>query len=138
MRQISQLIRHKEPLTLPADASVQQACSGMRDRRVGAVLVLENDKLVGIFTARDAVGRVLAHCRDPATTKLADVMTKDPTALPAGCAAIEALRAMQDGGFRHVPVVQDGKLLGVVSKGDFSGLEHNTLEEETVLWERMA
>jgi CBS domain-containing protein len=109
----------------------------MKDRRVGAVLVTEAERLIGIFTARDAVCRVLANGKSPTETTLAEVMTKEPASLLAGCTAIEALRLMQNGGFRHVPVVQDGKLLGVVSKGDFSGLEYNRLEEETVLWERI-
>jgi len=137
MRQISEMVRHQDPLTLPATASVQHACECMRDRRVGAVLVTRSDRLVGIFTARDAVCRVLAAGLNPAKTKLAAVMTSDPRTLPAGQMAIEALRLMQDGGFRHVPVVDDGKIRGVVSKGDFRGLEQDRLEEESVLWERI-
>jgi CBS domain-containing protein len=108
----------------------------MRDKRVGAVLITEDDSLVGIFTARDTVGRVVADGRDPATTKLADVITKNPDTMPSGRTAIEGLRMMQEGGYRHIPVVEGRKLLGVVSKGDFSGLEYDRLEEETILWER--
>lgn len=136
MREIAQLVRHQIPLVLPATASVRAACEGMRDRRVGAVLAVEDGSLVGIFTARDAVSRVLASGRNAAETPLADVMTRRPATLPAGATAIEALRLMQDGGYRHVPVVENGKILGVVSKGDFSGLEIGRLEAETVLWER--
>ena len=78
---------------------------------------------------------MVAEGRDPVKTVLADVMTKNPDTLPPGRTAIEALRMMQDGGYRHIPVVEDGRPLGVVSKGDFRGLEQDRLEEETVLWE---
>ncbi|MBI3707299.1 MAG: CBS domain-containing protein [Proteobacteria bacterium] len=137
-RQMSDMVRDQNPLTLPASASVKEACRRMRERRVGAVLVTNGKgRLAGIFTGRDAIGRVLAEGRDPATTSLVDVMTKNPDTTPPGCTAIEALRAMQDGGYRHLPVVQDGKLVGVVSRGDFRGLEQARLDEETGLWERI-
>lgn len=123
---------------LPATATVRHACERMRDRRVGAVLVTEKDRqLVGIFTGRDAVGRVLAEGRDPAKTTLAEVMTVDPRTMPPEKTAIEALRLMHDLGFRHLPVIQERKVLGVVSRGDFRGLEQDRLEEETELWERV-
>jgi len=109
----------------------------MRDRKVGAVIVGEAERLLGIFTGRDAVCRVLATGCNPAATKLADVMTGNPDTLSAGRPAIDALRLMQDGGYRHVPVVENGKVLGMVSKGDFKGPESDRLEEETVLWERV-
>jgi CBS domain-containing protein len=110
----------------------------MRDRRVGAVLVTDVDRrLVGIFTGRDAVCRVLADGRNIATTTLAEVMTRDPDTIPPGRTAIEALRLMQDGGYRHLPVIDKGKVIGVVSRGDFRGLEQARLDEETGLWERI-
>jgi len=136
-RQMSEILRHQKPLTLPPEASVQEACRHMHARRVGAVLVTETTgALAGIFTGRDAV-RVLAEARDPAATPLRQVMTRDPVTLPPGRTAIEALRLMHDGGFRHVPVVQDGAVVGVVSRGDFRGLEQDRLDEETGLWERI-
>ena len=78
----------------------------MRDRRVGAILVTEGDhRLLGIFTGRDAVHRVLAEGKSPARTKLAEVMTPEPDTMPPGKTAIEALRLMEDGRYRHGPVV---------------------------------
>jgi CBS domain-containing protein len=126
MRQITELVKHQNPLTMPPHTTVQDACLRMQERRVGAVLVTETERLVGIFTARDAVCRVLANGKSPAETTLAEVMTRDPASLQTGCTAIEALRLMQE-----------RKLLGVVSKGDFSGQEYGRLEEETILWERI-
>ena len=137
-RSISDIVRQQSPLTLPPDTTVQDACQHMRDRRVGAVLVIDRDRrLVGIFTGRDAVCRVLAAGLSPADTRLAEVMTPDPDTMAPGGTAIDALRLMQDGGFRHIPVVDSGRVAGVVSHGDFRGLEQARLDEETGLWERI-
>jgi CBS domain-containing protein len=138
MRQVSEMVSHQNPVTLPPSATVQHACACMRDRRVGAVLVTEGGRqLVGIFTGRDAVSRVLAEGRDAAETPLEQVMTRNPDTMPPGQTAIEALRLMQDGGYRHLPVVMRGKVVGIVSRGDFRGLEEARLDEETGLWERI-
>jgi CBS domain-containing protein len=138
MRQLSDIVYNQGPLMLVQGARVQEACREMHRRRVGSVLVTdENGSLVGIFTGRDAVGRVLAEGRDPAETILAEVMTPNPITMPPHLTAIEALRLMWDGGFRHVPVVDDGKVVGVVSRGDFKGSEHNRMDEERALWETM-
>src|SRR6516164_8760855 len=97
MRKIADIVRHQDPLTLPPNASVKEACRRMRDRRVGAVLVTEEDRrLVGIFTGRDAVHRVLAEGKSAARTELLEVLTRDPTTMPPGKTAIEALRLMED------------------------------------------
>lgn len=138
-RRMDEIVKDQRPVTLPATAVVQDACRRMRDRRVGAVLVTDIDgrKLVGIFTGRDAVARVLADGRDPERTTLAEVMTPAPACMEPGGTAIEALRLMQDGGFRHVPVVDTGKVVGIVSHGDFRGLERARLDEETGLFERI-
>lgn len=137
MRQMSEIVRDQKPLILSPRATVKHACQRMRDRRVGAVLVTDKERLVGIFTGRDAVCRVLAEGKDPAETALAEVMTRDPKTMPPSNKAIEALRLMHDGGFRHVPVVADGVVVGIVSHGDFRGLETARLDEETGLWERI-
>jgi CBS domain-containing protein len=116
-----------------------EAARRMRDRRVGAVLVTEgDDRLVGIFTGRDAVSRVLADGRAPGKTTLAEVMTPNPDTMAPKCTAIEALRLMQDARCRHLPVVDQGRVIGIVSRGDFLGIEQDRLDEETGLWERIA
>jgi CBS domain-containing protein len=138
MRKMSDIVRDQNPLTLSPQATVKEACRHMRDRRVGAVLVTEPDRrLIGIFTGRDAVHRVLAEGKSAARTRLAEVMTPDPTAMPPGKTAIEALRLMQDGRYRHVPITDEGKVVGIVSRFDFNGLELDRLDEETGLWERI-
>ena len=138
MRKMSDIVRNQVPVTLPPDATVRDACQRMRARRVGAVLVTEGDqRLLGIFTGRDAVHRVLAEGMSAAHTKLAAVMTRDPDTMPPGKTAIDALRLMEDGRYRHVPIVDDGKVVGIVSRFDFSGTELDRLDEETGLWERI-
>ncbi len=138
MRAMSEIVRDQKPLIMPPKTTVKHACERMRERRVGAVLVADRDHhLLGIFTGRDAVCRVLAEGKDAAETTLAEVMTRDPATMPPTDTAIEALRLMRDGGFRHVPVVAGGKAIGVVSHGDFRGLETARLDDETGLWERL-
>ena len=138
MRKMSDIVRNQDPVTLRPDATVREACQCMRDRRVGAIQETEADqRLLGIFTGRDAVHRVLADGKSAATTKLDEVMTRDPTTIPPGKTAIEALRLMQDGRYRHVPIVDGDKVVGIVSRYDFSGIELDRLDEETGLWERI-
>lgn len=136
-REMAEIIRNQKPVTLPPEATVQEACGEMHTRRIGAVLVTNmRGELVGIFTGRDAV-RVLAEGRHPARVQLKHVMTKDPDCLPPRHTAIDALRLMRDGGFRHVPVVHEGLVVGIVSRGDMRGLEQDRLDEETGIWETM-
>ncbi len=138
MRKMVDIVRNQDPLVLPANATVKEACQRMRERRVGAVLVSEDgERLAGIFTGRDAVHRVLAEGRSAARTRLSEVMTSDPIAVSSGEAAIAALRLMEDGRYRHVPIVEEGKIIGIVSRFDFSGAELDRLDEETGLWERI-
>ncbi len=138
MRRLSDIVFHQNPLCLRPAASVKEACEQMRDRRAGTVLVTsEAGELEGIFTGRDAVHRVLASGMDAAGTKLAEVMTPGPVTMGPDKTAIDALRSMWDGGFRHVPVVDGGRVVGVVSRGDFKADEQERLDEERELWEHM-
>ena len=138
MRQLHDIVLDQKPLTLPSTATVKEACQAMRDRHAGSVLVTEADgALVGIFTGRDAVCRVLAVGADATATRLLDVMTANPATMSPGQTAIDALRLMWDKGFRHVPLLKAGKIMGVVSRGDFQGYEHSRHEQERELWEHM-
>lgn len=137
-RHMHEIISRRQPVALPPDASVQEACCTMRDQRIGAILVTDRaGRLLGIFTGRDAVCRMLANGRDPRRTTLAEVMTTHPDTLTPEETAVEALRLMRDGGFRHIPVVDGNRILGVVSRGDFQATERARLEEDSYLWERL-
>lgn len=136
-RPMSEIVNGQALLTFPPGATVQEACQAMHTRRVGAVIIIDDNRgLLGILTGRDAV-RCMGERADPASTRLSDVMTHEPHTLPPTAKAIEALRLMRDAGFRHVPVVQEGVVTGIVSREDFRGLEHDRLEEEIGLWERI-
>lgn len=138
-RPVSELLRGQTgPLTLPPGTTVREACQRMRECSVDAVLVTDGPgALLGVFTGRDAVRRVLAAVRDAGRMTLAEVMTKDPATVSPRATAMEALRLMRDGGFAHVPVMEDGRVLGLVSHGHFLGLEQTRLEEETRTFEML-
>jgi len=137
-RQMSDMVKHQNPLMLRPSDTVRHACQAMRERRVGAVVVTDaNQRLAGIFTGRDAVYRVLAGAKDASKTVLEEVMTRNPDTVPPRTTAIEALRLMRDGGYRHLPIIEKDKVVGVVSRGDFRGIEQDRLDEETGLWERI-
>jgi CBS domain-containing protein len=138
-RPLAELLQGQTPpLTLPPDTTVREVCQRMRERSVDAVLVVvESGPLLGIFTGQDAVRRVLAEARDAGRVTLAEVMTRNPATLPPRSAAMEALRLMRDGGFDHVPVVQDGRAVGLVTHSHFLGREQARLEEETRTFETL-
>ncbi len=134
-RTIADIVKEQKPLVLAAHETVQEACRCMWDRRAGSVLVVNDQQsLSGIFTGRDAV-RTLAEGKDAAVTTLAQAMTANPTTITPESRAIDALRTMNDGGFRHLPVIESGRIWGIISRGDFKGMEIDRLDEETQLWE---
>jgi CBS domain-containing protein len=134
-RKLAYIVKDQTPLVLNARETVQQACRCMWERRAGSVLVVDDQQhLVGIFTGRDAV-RALSEPKDPAATTLARSMTPNPVTITPESRAIDALRAMCEGGFRHIPVVENGRIWGIVSRGDFKGMEIDRLDEETHLLE---
>ena len=99
-------------------ATVYEAALRMKEQGKGALLVVDGSRLIGIFTERDALFRVIAAGRDPATTQLADVMTPQPQTMSPDEPFLKALRIMHKHGFRHLPVVEHGRPLGVVSARD--------------------
>jgi CBS domain-containing protein len=138
MRKLRHVIFEQHPVVLNRSATVIEACREMQRTSAGSVAVVDDDgRLVGIFTARDAVWRVLAVGRDAATTNLRDAMTPNPTTMSPDQTAVDALRLMWDGGFRHVPIVKDGRILGVVSRGDFLGVELQYHDLERDFWQHL-
>ena len=106
------------PLIVASSTSVGEAARRMRERNTGAAMVVDGPRLAGIFTERDALFRVLAVARDPATTPVGEVMTRNPQTIHPDKPFDEALRMMHEGRFRNVPVVEDGRPLGMVSARD--------------------
>jgi CBS domain-containing protein len=99
--------------------TVAEAATVMGERRIGSALVMEGERLLGIFTERDIV-RALGQHFDAAGHAVSEWMTADPMSVPPGTAAEEALRTMLDRGFRHLPVTEGDRVIGVVSMRDLT------------------
>ncbi len=112
---VKSVMERKKLLVAPPGTTVAKAARMMAKKNVGAVMVVEGKLLVGIFTERDAVFRVVAEGRDVATTTIGEVMSPDPICVPPDEIFGRALLLMHDNGFRHVPVVENGEPIGIVS-----------------------
>jgi CBS domain-containing protein len=106
--------RRKLLLAAP-NTTVFEASKKMAAKSTGAVLVMRGEELIGILTERDAVYRVIAQGRDPATTTLAEVMTPSPKTVGPEKSFGYAMMVMHENGFRHLPVVENGKPVGLLS-----------------------
>jgi len=118
LRSLRSIVAGQPPATAEKSATVLEAAVLMRQQGKGALLVVDGSRLIGIFTERDALFKVIAAGRDPGSTKLADVMTPQPQTLHPDEPFVNALRIMHKQGFRHLPVVEHGRPLGVVSARD--------------------
>jgi CBS domain-containing protein len=118
-RTVFQSITHKHALTVPPHASVRDAAGAMTRVNCGSVLVIEPpDVLLGILTERDLMTRVLAKGVDPEATTVREVMTAKPICVPPEMSVPDALVIMLERGFRHLPIVQGSRILGVFSIRD--------------------
>ena len=115
---IRKVMKKETMLTAAPETTVGEAARLMARSGVGAILVVEGEVLVGIFTERDALFRVVALGRDARTTRLVEVMTPEPLTVDPDRTFGHALQLMHKHGFRHVPVVEDGKPVGIVSSRD--------------------
>ena len=118
LRSLRSIVANQPPAIAEKSVTVLEAAVLMKRQGKGALLVVEGSRLSGIFTERDALFRVIAAGRDPATTKLADVMTPQPQTMHPDEPFVKALRVMHKRGFRHLPVVEHGRPLGIVSARD--------------------
>jgi CBS domain-containing protein len=112
---IKSVLEPRKLVVAAPTTTVGEAARLMKEGKVGAVLVVEEGRLVGIFTERDALFRVVAPGLDPTKTELRDVMTRDPTTVAPDETFGYALLLMHEKGFRHTPVVEDGRPVGVIS-----------------------
>jgi CBS domain-containing protein len=129
-RPIQQIIEGRKLITAAPDMLVSDAAKLMRREQIGAVLVVSEGHLTGIFTERDALNRVIAEGLSPEATKLVDVMTPDPITLTPDHPIGHALHLMYENGFRHVPIAEGGRPVGMVSARDALGLEVLEFEHE--------
>ena len=108
--------------TIGPDASVLDAADLMNERLIGALCVVEGDTLVGVFTERDILRRMVSAKLDPAATRVADVMTKSVTTCGLNGRTADCAAVMSHKRIRHLPVVEEGKLVGMISTGDLMAL----------------
>ena len=134
VRSLRSLVEGKTPITVTKTVTVVEAARTMKRHNIGALLVVDGSHLCGIFTERDALFRVLAEGRDPGTTTLSQVMTAQPQTVHPDKPFLHALRIMHVGQFRHLPVVEDGRPLGMVSARD--ALDDDLYELRTNLAQR--
>ncbi len=106
--------------SVAADTLVMECVRLMTAKKIGALIVMNGDELAGIFTERDALNRVLAAGLDPRNTKVSAVMTKDPYCAPPTTTVAAAMELVTKRRFRHLPIVDKGKVLAVVSSGDLT------------------
>jgi CBS domain-containing protein len=115
---IYDLIKNQETYEAEMGVTVLEAVRTMVDRNIGAVPVVHNGKLVGIFSERDLMKRVVAEGLDPRRTCLAEVMTEDPLTINTNEDLQNCMSLMRRHGFRHLPVCHEGQLVGIVSLRD--------------------
>jgi CBS domain-containing protein len=125
---ICDLIKDQETYHAELGHTVLETVRAMVERNIGAVPVVHSDKLVGIFSERDLMRRVVAEGRDPRATCLAEVMTDDPLAVGTGEDLETCMTLMRRHGFRHLPVCHEGQLVGMVSLRDI--LLHDLSEKD--------
>jgi CBS domain-containing protein len=118
IRSLRSLVAGQVPLTAAKTVTVAEAARLMKQRNVGALLIVDGSRLTGIFTERDALFRVIAAARDPNVTRVADVMTPQPQTIHPDEPFVRALRIMHENKFRHLPVVEYDRPLGMVSVRD--------------------
>ncbi len=120
MQTVRQLLGLKkaEVFAIGADAAVIDAVRLMAEKGIGAVLVLQEQRLVGILSERDYARKVVLRDRASANTPVSEIMTADVVTVPLSATVEHCMALMTERRFRHLPVVEDGRILGVVSIGD--------------------
>jgi len=117
----AQSILHKKGIdvaTVDRKNTVLDAAKTMNQRRIGAVVVTDGDRVVGIFTERDILNRIVAAGKDAKTTRIEEVMTSPMACCRRDTRLTECRTVMTQKRIRHLPVVEDGKLYGIISAGD--------------------
>ena len=110
----------RDPRTVNADDPIIDAARIMRDSDIGDVVVMDAGQVTGIVTDRDIVVRAIAEGRDPQSTSVSDVCTQSPETIEPDASVDDALRKMREADIRRLPVVQDGRPVGILSLGDLA------------------
>ena len=130
-RTLRQVVEGQTVVSALADTTVRAAAITMARHKIGAILVVDDQgRLAGLFSERDVLNRVVAQGLDPDSTQLSTVMTAELQTASPDKPLAHALHMMFEGGFRHVPVVEDGRPVGMVSARNALGLEIQQFEKE--------
>lgn len=116
--------------SVPSSASAKAAADLMAERHIGAVLVIDHGELAGIVTERDIVTRLVALGRNPDDVAVSSIMTAQPTTVAPDDTAAHALETMRLGRYRHLPVIRDSEICGIVSIRDLFEAVKDNLEEQ--------
>lgn len=130
---LTELLNYKgdRVISIEPEATVLEAARTMKREKIGALLVMRGDKLLGILSERDILNRVVAEGRAPAEIPVHSVMTKEVVVIGPNRSVREAMQVVTDKHLRHLPVVKDGRLLGMLSGGDLT--RSIVAEEEGVI-----
>jgi CBS domain-containing protein len=131
MTTVSDILSRKgrEVVSMSADDTVLSAARSMNEHGIGGVVVIDKSKMVGIFTERDVLRRIVAEQRDPATTRLEEVMTTPVASCRPETGLDECVRVMTGKRIRHLPVVDDDGVCGIVTSGDIMAFQVREQED---------
>lgn len=118
MPNVQRVLRRQHLIHTTPGSTVYEAARDMTERRIGAMAVVEGERLVGMFSERDLMTRVVVPGRDPRAVRVADVMTRDVVTAGLGETREGAIDKMKKAGCRHLPVVADGRVIGMISMRD--------------------
>ena len=120
MGRLAEILQRRSPVVhlMAPDGTVADAVGVMAEHGIGAVPIMDEDDLIGIFSERDLLRRVISRGLDPGKTRLRDVMTPDPVSAKPGESREEAIRKMREVGCRHLPIVTAGVIIDMVSMRD--------------------
>ncbi len=118
MHRVQRILRDRQLVSAPPGASVLDVAGTMTEAGVGAIPILDGDELVGIFSERDLVGRVVVAGRDPRTTRVEEVMTRNVVTASLDDPVDRCVEQMKRTGCRHLPVVEGGRVLSMISMRD--------------------
>jgi CBS domain-containing protein len=130
MKKLRDIMREGFLFAVRKDATVAEAARTMTERNVGIVVVLENDRLIGVFSERDAVRRVIDKRLDPTTTLVGDVMTTDLVVAGEDDDYQSAMRTMDRANIRHLPVVRQQQVISMLSIRDLMRVDMQRMDEE--------
>lgn len=137
-RPVRQIIDRDSLLSCPPTETVRRAASRMADQRCGSILVMDGGRAVGIFTERDLLIRVVAAGLDPDKTAIREVMTPNPATIGADQPVREAIRAMDEGSMRYLPVLDGNEVIGMISAKDLPYEEIGRMARELTDRHRLA